>query len=73
MNSAVLPYIQIVLSVILVILVLIQRSDASVGAALGGDNLGGTKYERRGAEKLLFNTTIVISILFVFSTVIPLL
>lgn len=71
--NAVLPYIQIALSVLLIALVLLQRSDASVGAALGGDSLGGTKFERRGAEKLMFNTTIVVAVLFAVSALVPIL
>jgi len=63
----ILSYIEITLSILLIVLVLLQRSDASVGAALGGDSLGGTKFERRGAEKLMFNTTIVVAILFALS------
>jgi len=71
--NAILPYIQIVLSILLIALVLLQRSDASVGAALGGDSLGGTKFERRGAEKLMFNTTITVAGLFALSALATLL
>jgi len=63
------PYIQIVLSVILVGLVLLQQSDASVGAAFGGDSLSGSSHTRRGPEKVIFITTIVVAVLFVASTI----
>ena len=59
-----LPYIQVALSVLLMAGVLLQRSDASIGAAFGTDSVGGTHFARRGAEKVLFHATIVISILF---------
>jgi preprotein translocase subunit SecG len=74
MNSftAVLPYIQILLSVLLVGGILLQRSDAGLGGAFGGDGFSSTKFERRGFEKTLFNATIVIAVLFVLSTVLSL-
>ncbi len=71
--ASALPYIQIILSVILVILVLIQRSDADLGSAFGSDSMAGnTKFERRGMEKILFNFTIITSVLFVASTLLAL-
>ena len=66
----VLPYIQIALSFLLVGGVLLQRSDASVGGALSGGSDGpATQFSRRGAERQLFNATIVVAILFVFSNI----
>ncbi len=68
----ILPYIQIALSLLLVGGVLLQRSDASLGAAFGSDSATGGHFTRRGFEKLLFNATILIAILFVISTILPL-
>lgn len=65
-----LPYIQIILSIILVAAILIQHSDAGVGGALGGGDGGGLYHTRRGFEKFIFTFTIVISILFAVSAVI---
>lgn len=62
----ILPYIQAVLSVLLVTGVLLQRSDAGLGAVFGSDS-GATRFERRGFEKTLFYTTIVLAILFALS------
>jgi protein translocase SecG subunit len=60
-----LPYIQIILAIILIALVLMQRSEASVGGSFGGnDNWNAAYHTRRGFEKFLFNATIVIGILF---------
>lgn len=59
-----LPYIQIGLSVILVGLVLLQHSDASIGSAFGGDSLGSAGHTRRGPEKFIFVLTIIIGVLF---------
>lgn len=64
-----LPYIQIVLSLLLIGAVLLQRSEAGLGSAFGESGFGGNIYARRGAEKTLFITTIIISILFTLSTI----
>ena len=68
-----LPYIQIALSVILVGLILLQRSDAGAGGAFGGGDSGGGFYTKRGAEKVLFNATIIVAILFALSSFVTLL
>ncbi|MCK4387065.1 MAG: preprotein translocase subunit SecG [Candidatus Pacebacteria bacterium] len=63
--SNILPYIQIVLAVFLTVSVLLQQSEGGLGGAFGGsDDFSGT-HTRRGFEKILFNTTIVLGILFV--------
>lgn len=61
----ILPYIQIILSIILIAAVLFQQSSAGIGGALGGGDTGGLYNTRRGFEKFLFILTIVIAILFV--------
>ncbi len=66
--AQILPWIQIGLSIFMAVLILLQRSDASLGSAFGGSD-GGSMYTRRGAEKILFNLTIVVSILFVLSSI----
>lgn len=58
-----LPYIQIALSVALVVCVLLQRTGASMGGAFGGDNFSATYHTRRGAEKMLFYTAIILGVL----------
>jgi protein translocase SecG subunit len=62
----ILPWIQIVLSVLLGVLILLQRSDASLGSTFGGSD-SSTMFQRRGAEKVLFNMAIIIAILFALS------
>ena len=66
--QSLLPYIQIILSVLLVAVILLQRSGAQVGGAFGAsDNFSSAFRTRRGFEKVLFNATIVIAILFAVS------
>ncbi|HEY4512789.1 MAG TPA: preprotein translocase subunit SecG [Candidatus Paceibacterota bacterium] len=73
MIASYLPYVQIILSVILVGLILLQQSDASIGAAFGGDSLGGSVHTRRGPEKIVFVGTIVIAVLFALSAFVALI
>ena len=65
--AKILPYVQIVFSVILVTAILLQQSDAGVGGALGGGDGGSFHHTRRGFEKFLFYLSIVIGILFALS------
>ncbi|MES2213928.1 MAG: preprotein translocase subunit SecG [Patescibacteria group bacterium] len=59
-----LPYIQIVLSLLLIGGVLLQRSEAGLGSAFGADGMSAGKYNRRGFERTLFQLTIIVAILF---------
>lgn len=63
----ILPYIQIILSLLLIAGILLQRSEASLGSAFGSDNAIGGRFMRRGFEKILFNATLVVAILFALS------
>ncbi|MDP3763273.1 MAG: preprotein translocase subunit SecG [bacterium] len=65
--AQILPYIQIILSLLLIAGVLLQRSEASLGAAFGNDNAMGGRFMRRGFEKILFNATLVVAVLFALS------
>lgn len=71
--AGVLPYIQIVLSVLLIAAILLQQTGASLGGAFGGDNFSAAYHTRRGSEKFLFNATIVIGTLFVLSCIVAFL
>jgi len=68
-----LPWIQIVLSIILVAIILLQQSSAGVGGAFGGGDGGAINHTRRGFEKLLFRTTIIIAILFTLTALVAIL
>lgn len=67
--KAILPYAQIVLSLLLITGIVLQQRGAGLGGAFGGDNFASTFYKRRGAEKFLFTATIVIAIIFVLSAI----
>ncbi len=60
----ILPYLQIIISIVLVISILLQQSGAGVGGALGGSDSLGAYHTKRGLEKTLFYVAIVCSILF---------
>lgn len=68
-----LPYIQIILSVLLVTAILLQQRGSSLGGAFGSDNFSATFHKRRGAELFLFRASIVIGILFVASAFLALI
>ena len=68
----ILPYIQIVLAVLLVTSILIQQTGNSLGGAFGGGDDFSARHTRRGAEKIMFNITIILGILFVASAFVAL-
>jgi len=63
--QTVLPYAQIVLSLLLIVGIVLQSRGASLGGAFGGDNFASTFFKRRGAEKFLFNATILVALLWI--------
>ena len=70
-----LPWIQIILSFLLIVAILLQQSTTGMGGAFGGSGGGdgGYFHTRRGFEKILFQSTIILSILFVLSAFIALI
>ncbi len=62
-----LPYAQLISSVVLIVAIILQQTGASLGGAFGTDNFSSGFHTRRGAEKLLFNVTIVTAIIFTVS------
>jgi protein translocase SecG subunit len=55
----------VILSVILIILVLIQRSNTDAGGAFSSDSNG--TFKRRGLEKTIYQSTILVATLFSIS------
>ncbi|HQF57273.1 MAG TPA: preprotein translocase subunit SecG [Candidatus Magasanikbacteria bacterium] len=63
--------IQLVLAIFLIVAVLLQQRGSGLGSAFGG---GGSVYStRRGMDKILFQITIVIAILFFVAAILNLL
>ena len=54
--------LQIILAVVLVAVILLQQKGSGLGAAFGGG--GSVHSTRRGVDKILFNITVVVAILF---------
>ena len=69
--SYILPYAQIILSVLLVAAVLLQQTAAGAGGAFG-DSFSSGHHTRRGFEKTLFIATILIAVLFAASALLSL-
>lgn len=67
----IISVIQIVLGVLLVLVIIIQQKGSGLGSAFGADL--GFYRTKRGAEKLLFYTTIILSTAFIISSLIGLL
>lgn len=68
-----LPFIQIILSVLLIAAILLQQRGSSLGGAFGGDNFSSAFHKRRGAEMFLFKFSIGIAVLFVASALLNIL
>lgn len=63
--------IQIIVSLLLTALILLQAKGVGLGRAWGG---GGEFYKsRRGVEKLIFQATIVLAVIFLASSILNLL
>lgn len=59
--------LQAVLSVLIIVAVLLQSQGGGMGPAFGG---GGESYHtRRGLEKVMFNATIVLVVLFALASI----
>lgn len=59
--------IQILLSIALIVVIVVQAKGTGLGASWGG---GGEFYRsKRGIEKVLFTLTIILAVLFVFTSI----
>ena len=56
--------VQIIISVTLIALILMQTKGSGLGGLFGGSDAGGVYKARRGVEKTLFNLTIALSVVF---------
>jgi preprotein translocase subunit SecG len=67
----VFTFIQIIISVLLVITVVLQSRGSDAGLAFGGG--GETFRSKRGLEKILFYVTIVLAVLFAANSILALI
>lgn len=68
--KAAISLIQIILGILLIVVIIIQQKGSGLGSAFGGDlSFYRTK---RGAEKLLFYSTIAIAVTFILFSLIGL-
>ncbi|MEX2080778.1 MAG: preprotein translocase subunit SecG [Dehalococcoidia bacterium] len=61
-----LNFLQIVVSVVLIIVILLQAKGSGFGAALGGMSGGSGYRTKRGLERTLFQSTIILTVVFIF-------
>jgi len=66
----VISLIQIILGVLLILVIIIQQKGSGLGSAFGADM--GFYRTKRGAEKLLFYATIILSVTFILASIIGL-
>ncbi|MBI3633041.1 MAG: preprotein translocase subunit SecG [Candidatus Vogelbacteria bacterium] len=64
-----LPWVQILLSIVLVVLVMLQQSEAGLGAWSGGTSGANNFRSKRGAEKFIFMATVVVALAFILSAI----
>jgi preprotein translocase subunit SecG len=55
---------QMLVSIMLIVVVLLQSRGTDIGAAFGGGSSGSTFRTRRGLEKTLFQLTIFLAVVF---------
>jgi len=68
-----LPYAQIIFSVVLITAILLQQSEAGLGGTFGGSDNATFHHTRRGFEKFLFYLSIVCGILFAISALLAII
>lgn len=66
-----MPWAQIILAAMITAAILLQKNDASLGSVFGGDS--SVIHTKRGLEKGVFVTTIILAALFIISSIIALL
>jgi len=66
-----MPWVQIGLAIAITGAVLLQKNEAGLGSAFGGDS--SAVHTKRGVEKGLFVTTIILATLFIITSILVLL
>lgn len=66
--NQILSYIQIVISVLLIAAILLQQRGSGSSALMGGSSA--SYYSKRGFDKILFVSTIILAILFLLAALV---
>ncbi len=66
MLSTLLHYANAIIAILLILAILIQNRSSGLSATFGGS--GTVRVTKRGAEKVIFQATIVLAVLFVLSS-----
>jgi len=61
----ILYIVQIIVSILLIVVILLQQKGSGLGAAFGGDS--GVYRTKRGAEKFIFRLTIILAVVFLIT------
>jgi len=64
-----LSAVQIISSISLIVVVLLQNREGGASGILGGEGVGGSFYTKRGVEKALLYLTVIFSAIFVLSAI----
>ena len=64
-------YIQIASAILLIVTILLQQKGNGLGSTFGGS--GGEYSTKRGAEKIIFRTSIILAIVFIVTSVLRVL
>jgi preprotein translocase subunit SecG len=65
-----LKYFQLVVSILLILAILVQNRSSGLSSTFGGS--GTIQVKKRGAEKVLYNATIVLAVIFVACAILAL-
>ena len=63
----ILAMTQVISTITLIVLILLQRANPDAGGALSSDSMGTFAIQKRGAEKTLYRATIIFAFIFVIS------
>lgn len=63
MTTSILQIVQFASSIVLIILILLQRAQGDAGTMLGGEGVSFLQ-TRRGAERFIFILTIIVAVVF---------
>lgn len=68
-----LQIVQIIVSIALIAVIILQAKGSGIGSLLGGSDGGGITKTRRGLEKTLFQITVALAAIFIFNAILQLL